>query len=205
VEIEAYFNLYDRAGLQRLRDEGIAHGGELRGELSWWIPVIADGYVNGYRIDSTDGIVTWRKYLQPGATIPDKDRLLVQQISEMIVFDFLVDDTDRWSGNNAKTSPDGHVLYFMDNTMSFSTKKKGHTKSQTYLNRVHTFSRALIEHLRAMTADDVKGVVADDMGPFDHLLTGAEIEAMLARRDYIIDYVDRLIAAHGEDEVLAFP
>jgi hypothetical protein len=195
----------ERRGLPRLDKEAIVKNGEVRGELSWWIPVIADGKVGGYPIDSTDGIVTWRRMLQPGGTIPAKDRLLVQQISDMIVFDFLIDNIDRWSGNNAKTSADGRVLYFMDNTMAFGTKKRAHTKSHTYLNRVHTFSKRLITALRGLTADDLRAALADDTGPFDELLTGGEIAAVIARRDLILDYVDALIAEHGEDKVLAFP
>jgi hypothetical protein len=195
----------DKAGKQRFRDEAISKDGMVTGELSWWIPVIADGKVDGYSIDSRDGIVTWKRFLRAGARIPSADRVLVMQISDMIVFDFLIDNIDRWSGNNAKTSADGRVLYFMDNTFAFGTRKRGHSKSQTYLSRVQTFSKRLIGKLRGLSADDIRSALADDLGDFDLLLTSAEIAAMMSRRQIILDYVDGLIAKHGEDKVLAFP
>ena len=37
------------------------------------------------------------------------------------------------------------------------------------------------------------------------LLDPEEISAILARRDHVIGYIDRLIAQFGEDAVLAFP
>jgi hypothetical protein len=205
AELVAAVPAGERAGLGRIAKEAIARDGKIRGELSWWIPVIADGKVGGYSIDSTDGIVTWRRNLQAGATIPEKDAPLVRQISDMLVFDFLIDNVDRWSGNNAKVSADGRILYFMDNTMAFGTRKKGHTKSHTYLNRVHTFSKRLIGRIRALTADDLRAALAEDTGGFDQLLTSGEISALMSRRDILIAYVDALIAEHGEDLVLAFP
>ena len=51
----------------------------------------------------------------------------------------------------------------------------------------------------------LRDVLAPDTGPFDQLLTGPEIKALLARRDVFLGYVDKLIARHGEAKVLAFP
>src|SRR5205823_161407 len=134
-----------------------------------------------------------------GAIIPDADVVLVRQISDMIVFDFVLDDIDRFSGNNAKTSEDGKLLYFMDNTFSLDNYRHGHKKSRVYLERVHTFSRRLIDRLRALTIEEVRAAVAPDPdGPFRYLLTPHEIEALMARRDVLLEYVDGLIAQHGE-------
>lgn len=204
-EVRAAVPPSERGKTVRIADEAIARGDQLRGELSWWIPVIADGKVDGFQIDSTDGIVTWKRWLRAGGKIPDAHRALVAQISDMIVFDFLVDNTDRWTGNNAKVSEDGAVLYFMDNTMAFTANKRGHRKSHTYLGRVQTFSRRLIDRIRALTEDEVRGVMARDHAPFPRLLTDAEVSALMARRDLLLTYVDDLIAEHGADVVLALP
>jgi len=192
----------DRA---RLQAEGVARKGTYRGELSWWIPVIENGQVAGFQMDDTDGIVTWRRFLRAGAEIPAADVALVRQISDMIAFDFLLDNTDRWSGSNAKVSEDGTVLYFMDNTMAVTANRKAHRKSHTYLSRVETFSRRLIGQIRALTEEQVRGVLEHDTEPFEYLATDKEIAALMSRRDKLLEYVDALIAEHGEDEVLAFP
>jgi hypothetical protein len=93
----------------------------------------------------------------------------------------------------------------MDNTLAFSKKKNGSHKSHLYLQRVQTFSRGLVERLRALKVEDVNAVLSVDVEPFDKILTESEIEAMMARRDSLIEYVDGLIAKHGEDKVLVFP
>lgn len=204
-EIVAAVPPKERHKLPRLDQEAIDRKGRFRGELSWWIPVIENGRVGGFNMDSTDGIVTWKRYLRPGANIPERDAALVRQISDMIVFDFLLDNTDRWSGSNAKVSEDGTVLYFMDNTMAVTHNAKGHRKSHTYLSRVQTFSRRLIGEIRALTEEQVEGVLEHDTEPFDFLATRREIAALMSRRDTLIEYVDALIAEHGEDKVLAFP
>lgn len=205
AEIEAAVPSSERSKIGRLDKEAVDRKGVLRGELSWWIPVIENGKVGGFFIDDTDGIVTWRRMLRPGAKIPAKDLALVRQLSNLITFDFLIDNPDRWSGSNAKVSEDGKVLYFMDNTMAFSTNGKAHRKSHTYLSRVQTFSRSLIGAIRGLTEEQILAAVADDIAPFPRLLTAKEIAALLSRRDKLMAYVDALIAEHGEDKVLAFP
>jgi hypothetical protein len=189
----------------RLSTEGVARDGVYRGELSWWIPVVEDARIGGFTIDSTDGILTWRRYLRAGATIPPEAVELCRQVSDMTAFDFLVDNSDRWTGSNAKTDPGRRVLYFMDNTMSFTVSRQGAHKGSLYLRRVQTFSRRLIEAIRGLTAESVREVMAVDAGPFDALLTERELAALLSRRGLLLDYVDELIARHGEDKVLAFP
>ncbi len=189
----------------RLRDDTITSQGRLRGELSWWIPVLTDGYLGAARLDSTDGIVVWRRWLKAGATIPPERVALCQQLSAMALFDFIIDNTDRWTGNNAKMSEDGTVLYFMDNTLAFGKNPAGHHKTMLYLQRSQTFSRRLVTRLRALERAQLVAVLAKDTGDFDALLTDAEIDAVLGRRDRALAYIDELIAAHGEAKVLAFP
>jgi hypothetical protein len=190
---------------ERLRTDTIPKQGRLRGELSWWIPVLGDGRVGGARIDETDGIVTWRGWLKAGATIPPDRVALCQQLSMMALFDFVIDNTDRWTGNNAKVSADGSVLYFMDNTLAFGKNPDGHHKTWLYLQRSQTFSRRLVERLRALDESQLRAVLATDTGDFEHLLTDDEVRAVLGRRDRALTYVDGLVARYGVDHVLAFP
>jgi hypothetical protein len=190
----------------RLKEEAVARDGGIAGEVSWWVPVITDAQIRGFPIDVTDGIVTWRRLLRAGAKIPDKELALVRQISDMVVFDFLLDNIDRWSGSNTKASPDGKTLYYMDNTMSFSGNREGHSRSHLYLERVQTFSKQLIERVRRLDRAQLESVLAPEKdSPLPFLLTRSEIGALLARRDVLLRYVDDLIAQHGEETVLGFP
>jgi hypothetical protein len=190
--------------LPRLRAEIIQRDGWVAGELSWWIPVIGHARVDGFAIDSVEGIVTWKRYLTATEPIPHRQRLMVAQISDMVLFDFVINNVDLWSGGNARTSPDGKVLYFMDNTLSLGRQPEGHVKVRLYMRRVQKFSRSLVRSLRELREEEVRETLLDDTGPFDELLTEREIDALMGRRDYALRYIDDLITEFGEEQVLVF-
>jgi hypothetical protein len=191
--------------LPRLQAEMVVEDGYVVGELSWWIPVIARGFVGGYELDSTDGIVTWKRLLKVGTPIPEADRRLVAQISEMLLFDFVINNSDRWSGGNARVSEDGQMLYFMDNTLSFGDSDVGHSKVRTYLERSQKFSRALVARLRRLNESELRRSLSGDLEGFEFLLEEDEIAAVMSRRAAALEYIDELIAQHGEAAVLVFP
>jgi hypothetical protein len=190
----------------RIRAETVVDGeGYVVGELSWWIPVIAQAKVGGFRIDTTDGIVTWKRLLTPGVRIPGRDLNMVMQVSNMVLFDHFINNSDRWTGGNARVSPDRRLLYYMDNTLSFGISKDGHERTRIYLRRVQRFSRSLVHRLRNLTREEIVAVLREDTGPFEVLLKEAEVDSLLDRRDYSMAYIDELIDMHGADKVLVFP
>jgi len=192
------------ATASRIEQEGIPRDGKLSGELSWWIPEIKRVRIGGRYVDEPDGEALWAEYLQAGAVIPAELRPMLAQLASVIVFDVVIDNHDRWSGNNTQGSPDDRVLYFMDNTLAFSTYTIGHTTNLSRLYRIQVFPRGLIGRLRRLGAEAVAAALGRDdvLGP---LLGETEIRAVLARRDHLVEYVDRLIADLGEDAVLALP
>jgi hypothetical protein len=179
--------------------------GNLRGAVMWWIPEIKDSTIDGYPLDSVNGIVTWKKYLRVGTKVPPRSRVLVPQISNMVAFDFLISNPDRWSGSNAKSSPDGAMLYFMDHGLSFGPNPGGHGKVRVYLERVQKFSRALYAALRELDEARLREVMKADAAPYETLLTEDEIAGVMHRREVLVAYIDELIATHGRDAVLVFP
>ncbi|HEY6179636.1 MAG TPA: hypothetical protein VIX73_34515 [Kofleriaceae bacterium] len=189
----------------RIESEAIPRDGKLCGELSWWIPEIKRVRLGGHYIDEPDGESLWAESLQAGAAIPGELRPMLAQIATVIVFDVLIDNSDRWSGNNTQGSTDDRVLYFMDNTLAFSQYTLGHATNLSRLYRIQVFPRGLIGKLRVLTGEAITAALghADDvLGP---LLSEAELRAMLSRRDHLLEYVDGLIAELGEDAVLALP
>jgi hypothetical protein len=189
----------------RLAEEAIPRRGLLVGELSWWIPEIKGVRIGGKLIDEPDGMAVWTGYLQAGADMPAELRPMLAQISTVILFDLLIDNADRWSGNNTQGSVDGRILYFMDNTLSFSAFTLGHANNLSKLTRIQVFPRALIGKLRALTLETVSAVLGREDDLLGPLLTDAEIRAIMSRRDHIVEYIDKLIAELGEDAVLALP
>jgi hypothetical protein len=192
------------ATASRIEQEGIPRDGKLCGELSWWIPEIKRVRIGGRYVDEPDGEALWAGYLQAGAVIPAELRPMLAQLASVIVFDVVIDNFDRWSGNNTQGSPDDGILYFMDNTLAFSQYTIGHTVNLARLYRIQVFPRGLIGRLRRLTAEAVTAALAHDdvLGP---LLSETEIRAVMSRRDHLVEYVDRLIADLGEDAVLALP
>lgn len=188
----------------RFADEGIARSGSFRGEVSWWVPEIKLAKLGRHRIDEREGRDLWTKYLTVGAKAPPEMQAMLPQISMMILFDALIDNADRWSGSNTMMSPDGTILYFFDNTLAFSLNKIGHEHTVTALHRIQMFPRKLVRELRRLTYDSLTAAIGGDDPILGRLLHPAEIAAMLSRRDHILAYVDRLVAEHGEDAVLAF-
>jgi hypothetical protein len=138
-------------------DEKTDENGMIQGELSHWIPEIRDFEIGGFRIDSVDGMVTWKRFLQQGdRKIPPGAQHALPQLSTMLAFDYLINNSDRWSGSNAKGSPDGKVFYLMDNTLSFGPEREGHTRVRIYLERSKKFSRRLIAALRSLDDEVVR-------------------------------------------------
>ena len=72
---------------------------------------------------------------------------MARQVSDLVVFDFLTSNPDRYSGGNMKMSPDGSELFYMDNTMSFFLDPQGKEKIRDVLFRTQRFSRSLFDAL----------------------------------------------------------
>jgi hypothetical protein len=123
------------------------------------------------------------------------------------VFDVIVDNSDRWSGSNTKISPDLTTLYFMDNSLSFSKFKHGHDSNLRPLQRMQVFPRELVRRLRELTLEQITKALTltDDPVGLAPLINDEELRAIISRRDNVLAHIDRLIAEHGEDAVLALP
>ena len=97
-------------------------------------------------------------------------------------------DTDRNKGNVVYTT-DWRVI-MLDFTRAFRLQKE--LKDIAALNGC---ARDLLARLRALSEPAVKGAV-------EHHLTGAEITAVMARRDLLVAHFERLIAERGEAAVI---
>jgi hypothetical protein len=190
--------------MDRIEEESIQRYGFLHGSASWWIPEIVNARIGPYQIDEFSGRAIWQQHLQVGAKIPADVRSFVAQIATCIVFDMLIDNGDRWSGNNTQMSPDGKTLYFMDNTLSFSTARIGSLLAVDALQRVQVFPRGLVRRMRELTKERIVFALGSGEG-LGRLLSDLEISAILARRDFVMGHIDALIAKHGDDAVLVFP
>jgi hypothetical protein len=187
--------------LPRIQAETVfGPGGKTVGTASYWIPVIKD---SGF--DTQEGQRLAQLWLSQGQHIPADQVPIAAQLSDLVVFDFLTANPDRYSGGNMKMSPDGRQLFFMDNTMSFYAEPDGNQKNRQALLKTQRFSRAMYKALDRITVPTLEQVLAEETGTPYEILTPAEINAVVARRDIIRQYVTVLIGHFGASNVLAFP
>jgi len=170
--------------------------GFTRGEVSYWIPVILDSH-----LDTLDNVLNWWRWMTIGEEIPPERVNLMEQLSSLLIFDLLTNNSDRFSGGNLMTSKDGKALFWMDNTFGFQIEPEGHLRCRTYLFRCQKFSRKMIARLRRFDLTALKQALSPEPG----VLSEAEMASVIARRDVALRYVDGLITQFGADKVLIFP
>lgn len=171
-----------------------------RGAAIYWVPVLRDSL-----IDRPREIERWSAWLRQGRTIPAEQRVRAEEISSLLVFDFLTGNWDRWSGSNVPMDADGHLIY-RDNNGGFEEPfvEGLLQRGMFWLRRAQRFSRSVIERARAMTDASIRAEMALDPDRAHPPLTDAQIRSLLRRRDALIQYVDGLSRRHGEANVLAF-
>src|SRR5262249_34276916 len=76
--------------------------GKTAGVMMYWIAEIKDS-----GLDTKEGEAESAQWLTQGAPLAADKRPLAAQLSNLIVFDFLASNPDRYSGGNMKMSPDG--------------------------------------------------------------------------------------------------
>ncbi len=113
-------------------------------------------------------------------------------------FDNLIGNEDRHQKNYLITE-DWRVI-LIDHSRTFRTGKKWMTElPYGEKNReglvLKTMPKALLEKMKALDAGVIKGFVGDN-------LNDEEIKAVLARRDLIVQHIDKLVKQSGEENVL---
>ncbi|MCB9595571.1 MAG: hypothetical protein H6719_22815 [Sandaracinaceae bacterium] len=201
--------------------------GELVGALIWWVPEhlraleLPDGWERWLRIDEDFPIVSpfmqanaYRTALAalddetparevPDAPEPDRaDR--PSELSDMIVFDYLIHNGDRWSANraNLRTLEHGGPLMYLDNAAGFTLRRPRTALMDARLGCTQRFRRSTIEAVRRLSMRRFTARLDDD--PLAPLLDEEQLEGFEERRAHLLAYVDGLVERFGEDRVYAW-
>ena len=113
-----------------------------------------------------------------------------RQISSMKMFDNLVFNDDRNAGNFMLDESWNIIL--IDHSRAFINKKnllKGKNKLPAQ------YDRKLFERLQALTREQLEQTLGD-------VLQGGQIQAVLARRDKLLEHHERLVDDRGELRVM---
>ncbi len=174
--------------------------GRTAGMAQYWIPKIKDS-----NLEMPAMVAAWTGWLAPGKSPPEARRSMAVQLSNLVVFDLLMNQRDRFSGGNMKVSEDDRVLYYMDNTAALFSPQSGHPKLRTLLGKVGLFSGRTIEALRGLSEASFRAELGAEPEPPYEIVTAEELAGILTRKDLILAHVDALIAKHGKNAVLPFP
>ena len=189
--------------LPRIKAETVfGPDGRTIGTASYSIPVIKDsGFDTPNRGPPDAGVAD-------AGSANTADRIaMAAQVSNLIVFDFLTSNPDRYSGGNMKMSDDGKQLFFMDNTMSFYVDGDGYERNRDVLFKTQRLLSRWLLLPGARRGDRFQHAARPRRGAGHALriLTPAGIAAVVSRRGVVQRYIASLIAQHGESNVLFFP
>jgi Golgi casein kinase, C-terminal, Fam20 len=188
-----------------LRDALLVREGNLvSGVCVYWITDLQE-----LGIDTPEGVKRWARWLAQDGALPDSPGTLAlaRQISDMLVFDYLIGNFDRFSGANAQGNAAEGRLYLRDHNMAFfePLRPQHHHRVLARLKRVQRFSRRLVELLRGLTEQRLTDALRNDEDPVrGPLLTKGQMASLLDRKRAILSYVSALIERHGEHNVLTF-
>ncbi len=118
---------------------------------------------------------------------PEK-MLWTQRWQTVRLFDNLIDNTDRNPGNTLIDAD--WKLWMIDHTRSF-----GKTKQLRSATLIRQCRRDVWEKLQGLDREVLKG-------EFGNVLLGAQVKALMKRRDLLVEHIQKLIDEKGEDRVL---
>ncbi len=210
----------------RVAELGIAEDGTIPGALIWWIPDplkplrLGRGWERWVRIQKTLPITPYQRPVdyradlrgKPGvreATDPSRPvarepdmTARPAELSDLIVFDYLTQNVDRWGGDftNVRTRGPGGPLIYLDNGAGFWLGEQRLGLMESRLRALQRFRRSTVEAVRALDVDALAAQMKTD--PLAPVLNEKQLDGLRQRRQAVLDHVDALIARFGESAVL---
>lgn len=120
------------------------------------------------------------------------------ELSDLVVFDYLTRNQDRWGGENANVlirGPHG-PLVFLDNGASFEPGVARPGLMEARIHALQRFRRRTITAVRAFDIERFKARLATES--IQPVLTEAQLAGLVERRAHLLEWVAENEAAHGE-------
>jgi hypothetical protein len=178
----------------------LEHGQKMLGAIISWVDDIDK--MKSEEICTRRNIRTWLELKRP----LDTETSLARDASNMVTFDYLIGNWDRFSGGNFFVSRSRKHLILLDHNSAFASLSTIQSdRMERFLTNIERFSKSLIYHLRKLTKSEINEHLAKE--PWHGrvpLLKERDVTELLMRRDSLIRHIDQLIKTKGEDTVLAF-
>ncbi len=135
-----------------------------------------------------------RRNLRPEPDRPDRPA----ELSDLMVFDYLTRNLDRWGGGNANVLVRGAQgpLIFLDNGAGFEPGDQRPSLMEARLHVLQRFRRRTIEAVRAFDIKRFEARLASE--PVQPVLHPAQVEGLALRREALLDWVAEMEEAYGE-------
>lgn len=171
--------------------------GMVYGSASVWVPVL-----HGAQMHEAPARREWSGWMNPANPIPERVRERARQVAEVLVFDYLAANYDRWNCCNIAVDENSDLV-FRDNDAGWLPRVINTLGSPGVTRRV---PRYLWESLQRATPEALRASVArDPMAGRVHLVASGAYEGYERRRQAMIANLRRMIARYGEAAVLAWP
>ena len=211
---------------ERVSELGIAEDGTLKGALIWWIPDplkrlrMGRKWERWVRVQRSLPITPYQRPVdyradlhrragvreatdpsRPLAGTPDLEERPAE-LSDMIVFDYLTQNVDRWGGDftNVRTRGPGGPLIYLDNGAGFWLGEQRLGLMEARLRALQRFRRSTIEAVRRLDIDRLAARLRTD--PLAPVLNEKQLDGLAQRRLAVLEHVDTMTARFGEAQVL---
>jgi hypothetical protein len=210
---------------ERASELGIAPDGTVKGAFVWWVPEPLKRIRMGrkwerwvrvqkslpvtpyqrpvdYRADlkRRPGIREATDPARPIAQAPDTEERPAE-LSDLIVFDYLTQNVDRWGGDftNVRSRGPGGPLIYLDNGAGFWLGEQRLGLMEARLKALQRFRRRTIEAVRAFDVQRFSARLQDD--PLAPVLNTKQLDGLAERRRAVLEHVDAMVARFGEAQV----
>jgi hypothetical protein len=177
--------------------------GSVQGAAIYWVPAMRN-----LNLESRREMRRWLRWLDIGGEVSEDVRPLAKDISNMLSFDYLIGNGDRFSGGNIKGDPQGRFLFFRDHDLSFPSKlsDRVHRRIANRMLLAKRFSRGFFHNLRMLTRKRFQDELErDPMSAKGPLLDDRQLAGLFDRREALLSHITSLIQLYGMDRVLVFP
>lgn len=213
---------------KRIEELQIEKDGNIEGAFVWWIPDPLDRLKLGrrwerwIRVQKTLPITPYQRPVdyradlngrpgvreatdpsRPLASAPDTEERAAE-LSDMIAFDYLTQNVDRWGGNftNVRTLGKGGPLIYLDNGAGFWLGEQRLGLMEARLKALQRFRRSTVEAFRKLDVNRFARRLATD--PLAPVLNERQLNGLKRRQQAFLAHVDRMIDRFGEREALAW-
>jgi hypothetical protein len=213
---------------ERVSELGIAKDGTVKGAFVWWIPEPLERIRMGrkwerwvrvqkslpitpyqrpvdYRADlnGRPGVREATDPSRPIARAPDTEERPAE-LSDLIVFDYLTQNVDRWGGDftNVRSRGQGGPLIYLDNGAGFWLGEQRLGLMEARLKALQRFRRSTIEAVRTLDIERFSARLRGD--PLAPVLNEKQLEGLAQRRRAVLRHVDAMVARFGEARVFTW-